>query len=57
MRVPVHESLAGKPAGQGRPAKHCRNRKVCTQKSSVCARMYPAETKEKQYQINKKGMY
>ncbi len=40
--------------GQGRPAKHCRNRKVCTQKSSVCARMYPAETKEKQYQINKK---
>ena len=27
--------------------------KVCTQKSSVCARMYPAETKEMQYQINK----
>jgi len=31
--------------------------KVCTQKSSVCARMYPAETKEMQYQINKKSMY
>ena len=33
------------------------NCKVCTQKSSVCARMYPAETKEMQYQINKKSMY
>ncbi len=35
------------------------NWRVCTQKSSVCASMsrYPAETKEMQYQINKKSMY
>jgi len=65
MRVPVQDSLAGKPAVPCRPQtgsalQACKirmNCKVCTQKSSVCARMYPAETKEMQYQINKKSMY
>ncbi len=38
-------------------SKKHRNCKLRTQKSSVCARMYPAETKEMQYQIKKKSMY
>jgi hypothetical protein len=60
MRVPVHESPAGKQAlsGSALQARKIRmNCKVCTQKTSVCAHMYPAETKEMQYQINKKSMY